>query len=67
MKLKVVDIGEEQGIILPSGLIKGLKLSNESTIEIEVNDGKVILKPELRKGWAEAAKRMNEAGDDKLL
>ena len=67
MKTNIINIGNSQGIILPAMLLKQLKLSNKSTVELEVNDGKIIIKPEPRQGWAEAAKQMNDAGDDQLL
>jgi len=67
MKTNIINIGNSQGIILPAMLLKQLKLSNKSTVELEVNDGKIIIKPEPRQGWAEAAKQMHAAGDDELL
>lgn len=67
MKTNIINIGNSQGIILPSILLKQLKLSNRSTVELEINNGSIVIKPEPRQGWAEAAKMMNTAGDDDLL
>lgn len=67
MKANIINIGNSQGIILPSMLLRQLKLSNRSTVELEINNGSIIIKPEPRQGWAEAAKQMNAAGDDQLL
>lgn len=67
MKANIINIGNSQGIILPSVLLRQLKLSNRSTVELEINNGSIIIKPEPRQGWAEAAKQMNAAGDDQLL
>lgn len=67
MKANIINIGNSQGIILPSMLLRQLKLSNRSTVELEINNGSIIIKPEPRQGWAEAAKEMNAAGDDQLL
>lgn len=67
MKTTIINIGNSQGIILPSILLKQLKLSNRSTVELEINNGSIMIKPEPRQGWAEAAKMMNAAGDDDLL
>lgn len=67
MKTNIINIGNSQGIILPSMLLRQLKLSNRSTVELEINNGSIIIKPEPRQGWAEAAKEMNAAGDDQLL
>ncbi|RYY24012.1 MAG: AbrB/MazE/SpoVT family DNA-binding domain-containing protein [Sphingobacteriaceae bacterium] len=67
MKSSIITIGQDEGIILPPELLQQLHLSSASSVEIEVENGKIIIKPELRHGWAEAAKRMNANGDDKLL
>lgn len=67
MKTSIINIGNSQGIILPSTLLKQLKLSNRSAVALEISDGSIIIKPEPRQGWAEAAKQMNAAGDDQLL
>jgi len=48
-------------------LLRKLKLSNRSSVELEVENGNIVIKPEPRQGWAEAAKMMSEAGDDGLL
>lgn len=67
MKANIINIGNSQGIILPSALLRQLNLSFKSSVEIEVDNGAIIIKPEPRQGWAEAAKQMHEAGDDELL
>lgn len=60
-------MGNSQGIILPAALLKQLKLSNKSTVEVEVSNGNIIIKPQTRQEWAEAAKLMHSAGDDGLI
>lgn len=67
MKANIINIGNSQGIILPSALLRQLNLSFKSSVEIEIDNGAIIIKPEPRQGWAEAAKQMHEAGDDVLL
>ena len=67
MKTNIINIGNSRGIILPSMLLKQLNLSNQSIVEIEVNEGSIIIKPEPRQGWADAAKQMTAVGDDQLL
>lgn len=67
MKTNIINIGNSQGIILPAVLLRKLKLSFKSTVEIDVNNGVIIIKPEPRQGWAEAAKQMNACKDDDLL
>ena len=67
MKTNIINIGNSQGIILPSMLLRQLKLSFKSTVQVEIDNGTIIIKPDPRQGWAEAAKQMNDAGDDKLI
>lgn len=67
MKTSIINIGNSQGIILPSMLLKQLKLSNRSTVELEIDNGSIVIKPEPRQGWAEAAQMMNATGDDNLI
>ena len=67
MKTNIINIGNSQGIILPSVLLRQLNLSFKSTVQIEIDNGVILIKPEPRQGWAEAAKKMHEAKDDELL
>jgi antitoxin MazE len=67
MKTNIINIGNSQGIILPSNLLKQLKLGYSSTVELEIENGTIVIKPEARQGWAKAAKEMNAAGDDQPL
>jgi len=67
MKTNIINIGNSQGIILPSMLLRQLKLSNRSSVEIEISNGSIVIKPEPRQGWAEAAKMMNDNGDDNII
>lgn len=67
MKTNIISIGNSQGIILPSLLLRQLNLSFKSAVQVEIQDGAIIIKPDPRQGWAEAAKQMHEAGDDELL
>ena len=67
MKTNIINIGNSQGIILPAILLRQLNLSFKSIVEIEIDNGAIIIKPDPRQGWAEAAQQMNAAGDDELL
>ncbi|WP_439555114.1 AbrB/MazE/SpoVT family DNA-binding domain-containing protein [Dyadobacter sp.] len=67
MKANIISIGNSQGIIIPSVFLRQLKLSSKSSVQVEVSDGVLMIKPDPRQGWAEAAARMHAAGDDKLL
>ena len=67
MKTSIINIGNSQGVIIPSNLLRKLKLSFKSTVQIEINKGAIIIKPEARQGWAEAAQEIHAAGEDELL
>jgi len=67
MKTNIINIGNSNGTILPAKLLKQLKLSNRSIVELKLDNGTIIIKPEPRQGWADAAKEMSAAGDDQPL
>lgn len=67
MKTNIINIGNSQGIILPSTILRQLHLTPKSSVQVEIDNGVIVIKPEPRQGWAEAAKQMHEAGDDVLL
>jgi antitoxin MazE len=61
-------MGNSQGIIIPKPLLQQVGLKDRAEILIE-GDALVLRKPKtsLREGWAEAAKKIAEAGDDTLV
>jgi antitoxin MazE len=67
MKARIVRIGNSQGIRIPKPLLEQSGLRDE--VEIEVQDGQLIIRPaeRPRQGWEAAFQRMAEAGDDELL
>jgi antitoxin MazE len=67
MKARLVRIGNSRGVRLPKPLIEEAGLSDE--VEVRARDGALIITParRLRLGWAEAARRMREGGNDRLL
>lgn len=67
MKTNIINIGNSQGIILPSMLLRQLNLTFKSSVKIEIDNGAIVIKPDPRQGWAEAAKQMHTEGDDALL
>ena len=67
MKASIINIGNSQGIIIPSMLLRKLNLSFKSSVQLEVENGSIVIKPAPRQGWAEAAIEMHAAGDDQLL
>lgn len=67
MKTNIINIGNSQGIILPAMLLRKLNLSFKSTVQIEINNGAIVIKPDPRQGWADAAQQMHASGDDDFL
>ncbi|MDR1342446.1 MAG: AbrB/MazE/SpoVT family DNA-binding domain-containing protein [Prevotellaceae bacterium] len=67
MKTNIIQVGSGQGVVLPSDLLSRLRLGTKSSVNVSVEDNRIAMQPSPRKGWAEAAKQMVEAGDDELL
>jgi len=67
MKGRLIRIGNSRGVRLPKPVIEGAGLQED--VEIQVRGNTVVIGPRkrARAGWAEAAKQMRDAGDDKLL
>ncbi len=67
MKAQIVRIGNSRGIRLPKALLQEAQLEDE--VELQAEPGRILIsksaKP--RTGWAEAARRMRERGEDRLL
>jgi antitoxin MazE len=61
-------VGNSRGIIVPKPMLKEAGLEKQA--EITLSRGTIVLrKPRRnpRQGWAEASRRIAEAGDDKLI
>lgn len=68
MKVKVIRIGNSKGVRLPRTILEQCEVSE--SFDLRVDGKKIVLVPLAacpRSGWAEAARRMAEAGDDQLL
>jgi antitoxin MazE len=68
MKLKVVQIGNSQGIRIPKLMLAECGIKKE--VEAEAIEGVIVLKPiqkRRRKNWGQAFKEMASLSDDKLL
>ena len=67
MKAHIVWIGNSRGVCLPKALLKEAQLDDE--VEFQAESGRILIskttKP--RAGWAEAAQRMREQGEDRLI
>ena len=58
-------------LVIPAEVVAeaGLTGSVGGTVELRVKRGRVLVgpKPKVREGWGEAARRIAEAGDDRLV
>jgi antitoxin MazE len=67
LKTRLVQIGNSRGIRLPKTVLAEAQLADE--VELKAEPGCIIIrsvKPP-RMGWAEAARRMREADEDRLI
>jgi antitoxin MazE len=68
MTANLINIGNSKGLILPKALLKKLKISTETELELESTEDYIIIKKvKHRSGWIASAKKMNLVGDDHLL
>ena len=68
MVTEIRRIGNSKGIIIPKPMLREAGLEKEA--EIALVRGIIMLrkpKSNLRRGWAEASRRIAKAGDDKLI
>lgn len=68
MRVTIRRIGNSEGVILPQAMLAQAGITDEA--EMAVEKGTIVLrKPRrgLRAGWAEAARRLAEAGDDAIV
>ena len=67
MKARIVRIGNSQGVRLPKSLLAEARLTEE--VELQAEPGRIVIRAprKPRAGWAEAARRMRERGEDRLL
>jgi antitoxin MazE len=68
LQVSIRRIGNSQGVVIPKPILAQLGLNGEAEMTIE--GGALVLRPPARlarAGWAEAAKKIAEAGDDALV
>lgn len=67
MKVRIVRIGNSQGIRIPKPLLEQAGLGNE--VELRVEGSRLVIESTMhpRAGWDEAFAAMHAAGDDQLL
>jgi antitoxin MazE len=67
IRARIIKIGNSQGIRIPKPVLEQVGWTGE--VEIEVQDGRIVLSPVpgARAGWAAAFEAMAQAGHDELL
>ncbi|MGO9258459.1 MAG: AbrB/MazE/SpoVT family DNA-binding domain-containing protein [Bryobacteraceae bacterium] len=70
MHASIRRIGNSQGVVIPKPVLAQLGLNGEEGAEMTIEGGALVLRRPARPprtGWAEAAKKIAEAGDDALV
>lgn len=70
MHVSIRQIGNSQGVVIPKPILAQLGLDAKAGVEMTVEDGALVLRrpaSPARTGWAEAAKRIADAGEDELV
>jgi len=67
MKSRIVQIGNSRGVRLPKVLLEQAQLADE--VELDAEPGRIVIRrgKRPRAGWAAAARKMHEHGEDRLL
>jgi antitoxin MazE len=63
-------IGNSQGVVIPKPVLAQLGLDAKAGVEMAIEDGALVLRrpaSPARSGWAEAARKIADAGDDELV
>jgi antitoxin MazE len=69
MQTTILLMGDSAAILLPKPVLTHLDVSAGDFLDIELQDGRVVLSParrDPREGWAEAAQALVEAGEGHL-
>jgi antitoxin MazE len=70
MHVSIRQIGNSQGVVIPKPVLTQLGLSGEAGAEMTIEGGALVLRrpaSPVRTGWAEAARKIAEAGDNELV
>ena len=70
LHVTIRQIGNSQGVVIPKPLLAQLGLDSEVGAEMTIEDGALVLRrpaSPARTGWADAARKIAEAGDDELV
>lgn len=70
MKSAIRKMGNSHGVIIPKPLLAELGAKANDQVEIKIKKGKLVITPlesNPRAGWAEASKRLRDAGEGGLV
>ena len=70
MQVKIRNIGNSKGIVLPKPLLAQAGFGDDQAAEMTVEDGAIVLRKAVRpvrEGWAEAAQALAAKGGDALV
>ena len=69
MHVSIRQIGNSQGVVIPKPVLAQLGLDADAGAEMTIEGSALVLRPArpVRAGWAEAARKIAEAGDDVLV
>ena len=70
MRAQLRRMGNSSGLIISKPVLTQLGVAAGDTLDLAVEGGRLVLTPvsaHPRAGWAEAAQRLAEAGDDGLV
>ena len=67
MKARLIQIGNSRGIRLPKTVLAEAQLEDE--VELKAEPGCIVIRSARRPrtGWAEAAQKMRQRGEDRLI
>ncbi len=68
--VSIRQIGNSQGVVIPKPVLAQVGLNGEAGAEMTIEGGALVLRRPAnppRTGWAEAAKKIAESGDDALV
>jgi antitoxin MazE len=70
MKSAIRKMGNSHGVIIPKPLLEEIGVKAGDEVDVKVSRGTIVIAPtkkRAREGWAEAGRRLRDAGDHKLV
>ncbi len=70
MRTSLRKMGNSSGVIIPKPILAEIGAKTGDDLDLSLDEGRIVLtavKRHPRAGWADAARRIAEAGDDALV